>query len=106
MQRIPSLDGLRAVAITMVVLCHAGELRDSPLHHLKNLGTLGVRVFFVISGMLITRLLVQEWQQNGKISLKQFYLRRTLRIFPAMWFYVAVMAALSMFGIISLQRYD
>jgi peptidoglycan/LPS O-acetylase OafA/YrhL len=106
MQRIPSLDGLRAVAITMVVLCHAGELRDSPLHHLKNLGTLGVRVFFVISGMLITRLLVQEWQQNGKISLKQFYIRRTLRIFPAMWFYVAVMAALSMFGIISLQRYD
>ena len=73
---------------------------------MKNLGALGVRVFFVISGMLITRLLLQQWRQNGRISLKRFYIRRTLRIFPAMWFYVAVMTALSIFGIISLQRYD
>ena len=106
MTRIPSLDGLRAVAITMVLVCHTAELKGGSLHPLQNLGTLGVRVFFVISGMLITRLLLEEWERGGTISLKRFYIRRTLRIFPAMWFYVAVIAALSLYGFISLQPYD
>jgi peptidoglycan/LPS O-acetylase OafA/YrhL len=68
------LDGLRGVAILLVLGCHAGLLPG---------GFLGVDVFFVLSGFLITSLLVEEWQSTGIIRLKQFYLRRALRLLPA-----------------------
>ncbi|HZE27056.1 MAG TPA: acyltransferase [Terriglobales bacterium] len=74
---LPSLDGLRAVAVFLVVFYHSGL----PVN-----GGLGVLMFFVISGFLITWLLLQEEKRWGDISLKLFYIRRTLRIFPA--FYV------------------
>lgn len=79
---------------------------QSPLPHLVGFGPLGVRVFFVISGMLITRLLLEERQHTGGVSLKEFYARRTLRILPAMWVYVAVIAALALTGIIAVPRRD
>jgi len=68
------LDGLRGVAILLVLGCHLGPLPG---------GFLGVDVFFVLSGFLITSLLMEEWQTTGFIRLKQFYLRRALRLLPA-----------------------
>jgi peptidoglycan/LPS O-acetylase OafA/YrhL len=68
------LDGLRGVAILMVLAFHLGCLPG---------GSLGVDVFFVLSGFLITTLLVEEWQRRGSISLKHFYLRRAFRLWPA-----------------------
>jgi peptidoglycan/LPS O-acetylase OafA/YrhL len=70
----PWLDGLRGVAILLVLAFHLGLMPG---------GSLGVDVFFVLSGFLITTLLVEEWQGCGSISLKHFYLRRVLRLFPA-----------------------
>jgi peptidoglycan/LPS O-acetylase OafA/YrhL len=106
MKRIPSLDGLRAVAIAMVCLSHFAQTKGSPLHNFSSFGNLGVRVFFVISGYLITQLLLEERQRTGRISLKRFYFRRTLRIFPAMWFYMAVILALNLGGVIGLASHD
>lgn len=68
------LDGLRGVAVLLVLACHLGFVAG---------GFLGVDVFFVLSGFLITTLLVEEWQRRGSISLKHFYLRRALRLWPA-----------------------
>jgi peptidoglycan/LPS O-acetylase OafA/YrhL len=68
------LDGLRGVAILLVLAFHLGLVPG---------GSLGVDVFFVLSGFLITTLLVEEWQRRGSISLKNFYLRRVLRLWPA-----------------------
>ena len=88
--RIPSLDGLRAISIGMVLAGHAASgipaLRDHPLlaYTLFN-GNRGVSVFFVISGFLITSLLLDEEQRAGSISLKNFYLRRIFRILPPLW---------------------
>src|SRR5437588_1185775 len=68
------LDGLRGVAILLVLAFHLGPLPG---------GFLGVDIFFVLSGFLITSLLMEEWQSSGFINLKQFYLRRALRLLPA-----------------------
>jgi len=70
----PWLDGLRGVAVLMVLAFH--------LHRLPG-GSFGVDAFFVLSGFLITCLLVEEWGRRGAISLRGFYLRRALRLLPA-----------------------
>ena len=71
---IPSLDGLRAISIAIVFVAHAGyEIVP---------GGLGVSIFFVISGFLITTLLRLEYESTGGVSLKNFYLRRVFRILP------------------------
>src|ERR1700757_3649025 len=70
----PSLDGIRAIAVLLVM---AGHL------NLVYAGGLGVDIFFVLSGYLITAILVSEFSAAGRISLKKFYLRRALRILPA-----------------------
>lgn len=97
--RIPSLDGFRAISILMVLYGHLDGTRNCPRamtgvlgRRMGDLGNLGVLVFFVISGFLITTLLMGERAKTGTISLKQFYLRRVLRIFPA--FYVLILALL------------
>jgi len=74
---LPYIDGLRGVAILFVILAHIGLGRVIP-------GGFGVSLFFFISGFLITRLLIVEYQQNNKISLKRFYLRRVFRLYPAL----------------------
>lgn len=74
----PALDGMRAVAILSVMAFHA----QMPF---SKIGTLGVDIFFVLSGFLITTLLLQEWQQTGAIALRYFYLRRMLRLLPALY---------------------
>lgn len=76
-----SLDGLRCLSILAVIWHHvAGDQYAS--NSLFFLGHHGVTLFFVISGFLITSLLLREKQKNGRISLPQFYMRRALRIFP------------------------
>jgi peptidoglycan/LPS O-acetylase OafA/YrhL len=82
---IPSLDGLRTVSVALVILAHAQGTRGFPgwiPRSVADRGTLGVHVFFIISGFLITTLLTEEFSGTGAISLGLFYARRTLRIFP------------------------
>ena len=103
-RRIPSLDGLRAVSIVLVVLSHtksllpAGMVRCGLFRYLVGGGLHGVQVFFVISGYLITTLLLREVENTGNISLRRFYLRRILRIFPPFYAYLVVVAVLWMAG--------
>ncbi|MGH3108103.1 MAG: acyltransferase family protein, partial [Rubrobacter sp.] len=82
----PGLDGLRAFAVIAVLLYHA-DLAWIPG------GFLGVEVFFVISGYLITALLLAEWRLRGRIDLKTFWLRRARRLLPAL--YVLLVATLT-----------
>jgi peptidoglycan/LPS O-acetylase OafA/YrhL len=82
----PGLDGLRAFAVFAVLLYHA-ELRWF------SGGFLGVEIFFVISGYLITTLLLEEWRQRGRIDLRAFWLRRARRLFPALYVLLAVTLA-------------
>jgi peptidoglycan/LPS O-acetylase OafA/YrhL len=105
--RIPGLDGLRAISIAIVLFAHAGGTRGWPSAlHLDVAGDLGVRAFFVISGFLITTLLLREYQQRGRISLGDFYLRRIYRIFPAFYVYLAVILVAAAVGWISLSGDD
>jgi peptidoglycan/LPS O-acetylase OafA/YrhL len=94
--RIPSLDGLRAVAIGLVLFAHLGGTRGFPLTgdttEFFKTGILGVHIFFVLSGFLITGLLLTEIERMGTVSLAAFYLRRTFRIFPAYFTYLGVVA--------------
>jgi peptidoglycan/LPS O-acetylase OafA/YrhL len=86
-KHLPALDGVRMLAVFLVILFHFG-LRGVPGAH-------GVMIFFVLSGFLITWLLLQEQESTGTISLRGFYRRRTVRIFPAFyafWVYVAVLS--------------
>src|SRR5436853_3977757 len=76
---LSSLDGIRAIAVSLVVFYHLG-IPGVP-------GGMGVLIFFVLSGFLITWLLLNEEERFGHISLKLFYARRTLRIFPAFYVY-------------------
>lgn len=80
----PALDGLRAVSIVLVLLFHYSWNRLSPTGGRSILagGFLGVDAFFVLSGFLITTLLLQEWSRHGRISLRSFYARRALRLLP------------------------
>ena len=106
--RVPSLDGLRAVSIVFVLLAHLVETKHFPeiLRPMGHLGNYGVRFFFIISGFLITTLLLKELSNTGNISLKAFYLRRALRILPAYYFYIIVIFILSLVPIITLHSGD
>lgn len=79
---LPGLDGLRAIAVSAVLLYHAG------MAWLPG-GFLGVEVFFVISGYLITSLLLSEWRGRGRINLAGFWLRRARRLLPALFLVLA-----------------
>ncbi|HQZ99044.1 MAG TPA: acyltransferase family protein [Thermoflexales bacterium] len=82
----PALDGLRAIAVIGVILYHAG------MPWMRG-GFLGVESFFVISGFLITSLLLTDWAANGRINLKKFWQRRARRLLPA--FYTAILGVLA-----------
>src|ERR1017187_2106620 len=109
--RIPSLDGLRALSIFLVVSLHT--LQRYGLHHHVGLGWYalfnggsGGSIFFVISGFLITSLLLQEHRKRGSISLPGFYLRRAFRILPPLYFYIGVIILLGVAGRMALNRND
>lgn len=84
---IPALDGLRTLAVVAVVLYHLNLTWAQG-------GLLGVTIFFVLSGYLITRLLLNEIAKTGRIDLKSFWIRRIRRLFPAVVTVVAVTCAL------------
>lgn len=107
---IPSLDGIRAVSITFVILGHAYNtvpyktaLTDALFSVVGN-GHLGVLIFFVISGYLITYLLKKELERSETISLKKFYFRRTLRIFPAFYSYIVTLSLLVVAGLLTIPK--
>jgi peptidoglycan/LPS O-acetylase OafA/YrhL len=81
--QIPSLDGFRAFAILVVVVAHSGYALVVP-------GGLGVTVFFFLSGFLITTLLLREFDAVGTINIRQFYVRRFLRLGPPLLITLAV----------------
>jgi peptidoglycan/LPS O-acetylase OafA/YrhL len=98
-EHIPSLNGLRAISIFLVLFAHI---------ILKNFnftenpgGQIGVTIFFVISGYLITLLLLKEEESKGTISLKSFYIRRTIRIFPIYYFLLFVYLILELVGVLN-----
>ncbi len=104
---IPCLNGVRAFAIFLVLLAHlirsGVPIEIQNILGYANLGTLGVRLFFLLSGFLITYLLDNELQKNGRIDLVKFFIRRLLRIFPAFYFYLIVLGILSCFKIIFIE---
>jgi peptidoglycan/LPS O-acetylase OafA/YrhL len=106
--RIPSLDGIRAVSIILVTIAHLIPAPGSPFpsswRSAAYLGALGVDVFFVISGFLITHLLIRERAKTNTVSLSGFYLRRSLRIFPAYFFFLAVVFVFNRAGWLLVAR--
>ncbi|MEI2642233.1 MAG: acyltransferase [Candidatus Nanopelagicales bacterium] len=84
---IPGLDGIRAIAVLAVLFYHSGMLFVPG-------GFLGVDVFFVLSGFLISSLLLQEIERSGAVSFGQFYLRRARRLLPALFATLALSAVL------------
>lgn len=91
MARLPQLDGLRALAVTFVMAFHfiPGVDRLAPL------GSIGVRLFFVLSGFLITRILLQSRGRALGDALRRFYLRRSLRIFPVFYLVLGLAALMN-----------
>ena len=73
--RVPALDGLRGVAVTLVIFLHVGLVAG---------GYIGVDVFLPLSGFLITALLYQEWERTGEIAVGRFLIRRARRLLPAL----------------------
>src|SRR6266567_3904277 len=107
--RILGLDGLRAFSISLVLIAHLLGTRNfhppevvSRLLGLFSLGPLGVRTFFVISGFLITSLLMEEERRTGTVSLSRFYFRRTLRLFPLYYLYISIIVLMEAIGAWSL----
>jgi peptidoglycan/LPS O-acetylase OafA/YrhL len=87
--RVPGLDGVRGIAILLVLVSHGLGFLGA--------GIAGVLLFFVLSGFLITSLLLREHRHTGGISLSQFYLRRAVRLLPALVAFLAVLFLVSLF---------
>ncbi len=91
--QIPSLDGIRAASFLVVFVAHAGLHSFVPSHF-------GLTLFFFLSGYLITTLMRMEYEKTGTVSIKQFYLRRVLRIFPPFYLVLALAALLTWAGLL------
>jgi peptidoglycan/LPS O-acetylase OafA/YrhL len=108
--RIPCLDGLRAISILLVLLAHGQRTHGFPnlpqLRGFLSHGGIGVDVFFLISGFLITLLLVREYSGTQTLSLKNFYQRRFLRLFPAFFIYAIFIAGLTWVGFSQVEKSD
>lgn len=106
MTRVPELTGLRCIAVMMVVFGHASTTIAggysgwlAPLRVFSS-GAMGVQIFFVLSGFLITGILEAEFRSRKRIDLLQFYLRRALRIWPAFYAFIIVLVLLDYAGLI------
>jgi peptidoglycan/LPS O-acetylase OafA/YrhL len=108
--RNPSIDGLRAVSILLVIFSHVLQTyhwtQSVPFVWRLVPGASGVSVFFVVSGYLITTLLLKERTASGRISLRGFYFRRLFRIVPAFLVYVSAVAVLNWMGVIHMPWSD
>jgi peptidoglycan/LPS O-acetylase OafA/YrhL len=83
----PALDGVRAIAVLLVMASHFG------VPGFAQAGDIGVTIFFTLSGFLITTLLLEERERSGRISLVQFYIRRAVRLLPALLVLLAFVVA-------------
>ena len=98
---------MRGVCILLVLAAHvAGASGFARFYFLGRLASIGLLVFFVLSGFLITTVLMREHCRDGVISLRNFYIRRFLRIFPVAYLYITVIAVLSFLGILGLRPHD
>jgi peptidoglycan/LPS O-acetylase OafA/YrhL len=105
--RIPSLDGIRAFSVAAVILGHLVGTNNFCIQSLKyDFAGLGLRFFFVLSGFLITTLLISEYATRGSISLLKFYYRRTMRIFPPFYTLILTVIILNELGWIIIQEND
>lgn len=99
---IPTLDGWRAIAISLVLFSHGypslERIGAPPIESRERLGILGVQIFFALSGFLITSKLLSEEKRSGQASLSQFYLRRVFRILPVATLFIAAIWILSSSG--------
>lgn len=94
----PSLNGFRAISILLVLVDHfTFNYAHKFDYKILLIGNLGVNIFFVISGFLITTLLLKEKARTGTISLRKFYVRRFFRIIPVSYLYIIVLIALNYF---------
>lgn len=103
--KILGFDGIRGLAVLSVVLTHLHifkRIQDKGLLSTKIVqsidGSAGVQAFFILSGFLITYLLIKESSKNGHISIVNFYIRRTLRIFPLYFFILLLITIIHIFG--------
>ncbi len=108
---LASLDGARALSILLVLIAHgagAYGLQAVGAQHdlLEHLGQLGVSIFFVISGLLITWLMIKERDATGSVSLSSFYIRRALRILPVFCLLILSVSILKQFKFISITWVD
>lgn len=109
---IAALTGLRGVAILIVICGHLGNARFEhpsvgywltlPLQH----ADVGVSIFFVLSGYLITGILIREKTRTGRVNLRAFYARRAYRIWPALYVFLAAVAALAATGVVTVGWKD
>ena len=108
-KEIPSLDGLRFFSILLVLIGHTRSIIPSSFQSfilfIGNQG-LGVSIFFVLSGFLITRLLLIEQGLKGTISLRAFYIKRIMRIFPLYYFYILTIFTISKLGFMTVPNID
>jgi peptidoglycan/LPS O-acetylase OafA/YrhL len=104
---IPCLHGVRAFAIILVLISHSIHTGLpswlAPALSFGNLGTIGVRLFFLLSGFLITRILQSELQKTGSINFRKFFIRRLLRIFPCFYFFILTLFLLSEIKVIEVD---
>jgi peptidoglycan/LPS O-acetylase OafA/YrhL len=92
--RIHSLQGVRAICISLVLLAHVAGTRHFPGSRvLEAYGNPGVRIFLILSGYLITSQLIKAKEKTGSISLRRFNARRAYRIFPAAYVFMAIAIA-------------
>jgi peptidoglycan/LPS O-acetylase OafA/YrhL len=96
---VPAIDGLRALAIGAVIASHFGADRFIP-------GGFGVTLFFFISGYLITSLMIREYTQSGTVSISSFYIRRFLRLAPALMTMIITvsLAFFALFGFVTVPQ--
>lgn len=98
--RLRRIDGLRGIAIVLVLFGHEADFTLG-VHVLGEIGAVGVLLFFMLSGYLITGMLERELADSGRIDRGEFYLRRALRILPAFWALIAVTVALKLAGLVT-----
>lgn len=110
-KRVPQLDLLRGFAVLLVVGNHMTICPSDTNIYLNRItefwnrgGWVGVDLFFVLSGFLISGLLFREYQKDGGLNLKRFLIRRGFKIYPAFWVFIAITCFASMFADINFYR--
>jgi peptidoglycan/LPS O-acetylase OafA/YrhL len=109
-RRIPSLDGIRGVLLIIVMSAHTLGTRNFPLSRdaipMEGLAYTAMRTFFIISGFLITGILLNELNRRGSVNLMRFYFKRTFRIFPAYYAFLVIIAIAATLGFLETRPGD